>query len=262
MIRRRLLQLAAIGGLVAGAWLLRRPAVDPAAVQAEAARISAVHGLAIEFGAPATFFVPPHGPQIDGVQVRRARISEVALALPGIERALSAYPPGFVASIIRAVFIAGELSVGGAPAGGTFGPAWIILSAPETLDGDAIRATCLLGLHHELSSFVLRRSPATIVRWAELMSGTASFASGPAESLARDRSPAPDPASGFLSAYGATSFENDFNVYAERIFTEPAEVARLAALHPLVRRKLDALIAAYAAIDPRMIDTFRQLGVG
>lgn len=95
------------------------------------------------------------------------------------------------------------------------------------------------------------------------MSGTASSS---ASGLRRVPGPRPfaRPGSGerIPSAYGATSFENDFNVYAERIFTEPAEVARLAALHPLVRRKLDALIAAYAAIDPRMIDTFRQLGVG
>lgn len=66
---------------------------------------------------------------------------------------------------------------------------------------------------------------------------------------------------GFLSAYGATNLENDFNVYAETIFTEPANLAQLARQHPLIRRKLDLVLAAYVAIEPQFADRFRLMGL-
>jgi hypothetical protein len=38
-------------------------------------------------------------------------------------------------------------------------------------------------------------------------------------------------------------------------------VARLAREHPLIRRKLEFVMAVYARIDPRMAAVFRELGV-
>jgi hypothetical protein len=67
------------------------------------------------------------------------------------------------------------------------------------------------------------------------------------------------PATGFLSAYGGTNAETDFN--AEEIFTEPATVARLTRALALIRTKLEFVIAVYVRIDPRMAAVFHELGV-
>jgi hypothetical protein len=66
---------------------------------------------------------------------------------------------------------------------------------------------------------------------------------------------------GFLSPYGAITAENDFNVYAEFVFTDPSRVADAADAQPLVARTLALLIDAYTRVDGRMADVFRDLGV-
>jgi hypothetical protein len=225
-----------------------------------ARRLSAAHGIALGIGPPDTFFVPPHGP-VSGVEAQPVDPESAATALEGIERALAQYPAGFVAGLIKAVFVSGELRVGGVEAGGTYGPAWIILAAPKDLGREGIFATSYIGVHHELSSLALEREPSTRPKWERFAPAGWKFETAPAAVIAREHDGDPDPATGFLSAYGGTNAENDFNVYVEKIFTEPATVARLARAHALIRRKLEFVIAVYVRIDPRMAAVFHELGV-
>jgi len=67
---------------------------------------------------------------------------------------------------------------------------------------------------------------------------------------------------GFLSAYGATSVENDLNVYAETIFTDAERVVRLAKSQPRVARKAGLLMGAYTNLDPRFKALFAGFGLG
>jgi hypothetical protein len=164
---------------------------------------------------------------------------------------------GFVAHLIRAIFICDELRMDDESAGGTAGPTWIILVAPSDIDVQGIPAV----VHHELSSFVLRADVATRPQWAQFAPADWTFVEAPGNALQREHDPAPPLETGFLSAYGATNVENDFNVYAETMFTEPANLAQLARQHPLIRRKLDFVRAAYVAIDPRLADRFRRMGL-
>jgi len=112
-----------------------------------------------------------------------------------------------------------------------------------------------------LSSFVLGANPATLAAWREFAPAGWQFADDAAGALSRADSFDPSLDTGFLSAYGATTLENDFNVYAEKMFTEPANLALLAREHELVRRKLEFVRAAYEAIDPRFSDRFREMGL-
>lgn len=254
------LQLGAAAVLaLAGAallWLPREEAAD-----ARRQRLVARHGIEIGLGAPKTFFVPPYSerdlpPSVVADQVDPA---SAAIALEGIERALEPYPRGFVSGLIKAIFVAGELRVGGAKAGGTVGPAWLILAAPARLGREGIFATAYIGVHHELSSFVLQREPATLSEWQRF--APENSLADPQAIIARGAGADPDPETGFLSAYGATNAENDFNVYAEKIFTEPATVQRLARSHALVRKKLRFVVSSYLRIDARMRGVFAELGV-
>jgi hypothetical protein len=212
------------------------------------------HGIVVGMDNPSSFYVPPFLPAdaaIPGVEVLPAQPGALAPALDGIEAALMRYPPGFVAGLIKAIFIGGRIRIQGANAGGTYGPAWILLSAPLEIGAPSIELTCRMGVHHELSSFVYLRGD-TVERWRAVQPENWPFAGSAAHQLSGDSASAPPVETGFLSAYGATSPENDFNVYAEKMLTEPATVMRLADQVPAIARKLALVRQAYLAIDPRM----------
>lgn len=235
---------------------------ESAAVRAT--RLSSANHLRIAFGDPKDFFVPPYASTdalLPHVDAQAADEASAGLALMAIETALKAYPDGFVAKLIGGIFIAGELRVGGAVAGGTVGPAWILLAAPARLGREGIYATSLIGVHHELSSFVYRKRPETANGWKQFTPAGWTYKQDPRDVLALASRDDPSPETGFLSAYGTSNEENDFNVYAEKIFTEPAVVTKLAQGHELIRRKLEFVRAAYVEIDPRMTEVFDKLGL-
>jgi hypothetical protein len=68
-----------------------------------------------------------------------------------------------------------------------------------------------------------------------------------------------NPVDGFLSPYGATNPENDFNVYAETIFINPSHVARQADKCLVVAKKLALLMEAYIQLDNRPAGVFDRL---
>jgi hypothetical protein len=117
-----------------------------------------------------------------------------------------------------------------------------------------------MGVHHELSSIVLRHSPTTFAEWLQFSPPGWAQTARPDQALVRANDAAPDPSTGFLSAYGATDAENDFNTYAETIFTEPARLRDLAGKHSLIGEKLAFVLKTYVRVDPSIDATFRELG--
>ena len=236
----------------------------PEPPEEHAARLSREHGLIVKFGAPSGFYTPPYGPSdalIKDAEVEAAQPNQISPALDGIEESLAQYPAGFVASVAHGIFIVGRLRFQGADAGGTYGPVWLVLVASPVMDPPTIRWNSLLAVHHELSSLVLRRNPENYFRWAAFSPVGWQFAPDAKSALARADESVPPLLTGFLSAYGGSTPENDFNVYAEKMFTEPRNVAYLAHEYPLIARKVAFVAATYAAIDPRLTHTFRSLGL-
>jgi hypothetical protein len=232
-------------------------------VSERAARLTRTYGIVIGYGHPSTFFVPPYGPadaEIDDMQMIGADLQSLAPALDGIEESLAMYPLGFVSSLVRAIFVAGELRVGSERAGGSTGPAWFILAASDSSDAWAIRLNNLVGVHHELSSFVLQKADA-MEEWTAFTPVDWKFTTTSEEALTHGSAPDPGQETGFLSAYGATTAENDFNTYAERIFTEPKPLVQLACQHALIRKKLLFVLRTYIRLDARMENVFRELGI-
>jgi hypothetical protein len=170
------------------------------------------------------------------------------------------YPPGFVSSLVRAIFIGGELHDHSELAGGSTGPAWFILAAPDSSSSEGIRLTNLAGVHHELSSYVLQKAGATD-EWTAFAPVDWKFTRTSEDALTQGAAPDPAPETGFLSAYGATTAENDFNTYAERIFTEPKALVQFACKHALIRKKLIFVLRTYIKLDARMENVFRELGI-
>jgi len=228
-----------------------------------AKKLGEMQGIVIGFGDPSSFYVSPYLPgdaRIPTVVMRAAQPEAIGPALDGIEDALRQYPPGFMNKLIKAIFVCGDMTIAGAQAGGTYGPAWVLLSAPAEISSDDIRLTCRLGVHHEFSSFVYFHGD-NAVQWRKMEPGNWSFATTPTAQIQQGKSPPPNPATGFLSAYGATTPENDFNVYAEKMMTEMPEVMRLSQHHPVVAKKAAFVRKCYEAIDPRMGAVFDALGM-
>lgn len=239
--------LGAAGGVL---WLVSRPA-DP---EERARRLGAAHGIVVGLGNPSSFHVPPFVPSdaaIAGVDFQAAEREALGPALDGIEASLVRYPEGLVSRLIKAIFVAGSIRIDGAAAGGTYGPAWIILAAPIDIGAASIELTCRMGVHHELSSFVYTKGDIA-EQWRRTEPETWAFARSASGQLGADGQTAPPIETGFLSAYGATSSENDFNVYAERMMTDMASMMRLADKVPVVARKVALVRQAYLAVDSRM----------
>lgn len=127
-------------------------------------RLTAQHNLIIRAGEPANFYVPPYS-QSDAKlpDGKMLPASSIILhdTLTGIEDALKCYPKGFVASLIKAIFISGELWFDGKRAGGTYLHSWLIVATTTKPGKESNYQAALYGVHHELSSFVFNKQPMT-----------------------------------------------------------------------------------------------------
>jgi hypothetical protein len=130
--RRNLIEdLIVCGGLLAvyvayAMFLAPRESGEPPDPAERARRVGEASGIVVAYGDPLTFYVPPYLPddaKLPQIEMRAAQASAVWFALDGIEPSLAQYPPGFVARLIKAIFICGEVWIEGERAGGTYGVA-------------------------------------------------------------------------------------------------------------------------------------------
>ena len=218
-------------------------------------RLSKAHNLLVSAGEPVTFFVPPYtrlDAKFTEAEIFPASQSILHESLAGVEDALNAYPAGFVSSKIDAIFISGEMTFNGMPAGGAYKHSWIIVASTTNPSGEPNYNSALYGIHHELSSFVYHENPVTARVWASLMPENWQVKDNYIEALAINESQPIDYKNGFLNSYAQTSVENDFNTYAEFVFARADELVELAQTFPLVAKKLRLFIDAYAKQSPEM----------
>ena len=121
--------------------------------------------------------------------------------------------------------------------------------------------TARLGIHHEFSSLVWKARLDLYSRWRSLLPPGYTEAKDNAEALKASPSEEGDVERGFLTLYGATGAENDFNTYAEIMFTDAARLAALADKHPLIAQKLGLVMDAYISLDGRFEDLFKKFGL-
>ncbi len=268
MVNRRIFLSGGAALLVGGAGLavrLRHPRnLDPLVIRQRAELIGATYGIRIGYGAPDQFYTPPFSvkdARIVGGVATPVDINALPPALDGIERSLRVYPPGFFQRFCKAIFLSGSLILDGGEAGGTYGRAWIILVATKKVGDGGIFETALLGVHHEFSSLIWNHVPMLPARWAALLPAGWTATQSNAQALKASDEGLTNPVDGFLSSYGATTTENDFNVYAETVFTNSKRVATLAHDYPIVARKTALLMSAYTQLDDRMFGVFQRLGL-
>lgn len=230
--------------------------------QEQARRLSDTHNIEIKAGDPSLFFPKKYATQDENfsrLTMEGTTLQESKESLDGIEGALATYPPGFVSSIIDTICISGPMKIEGAEAGGTYGTKWIILTNIEKWNGTkANYENALRGVHHELSSLILMRSIFTSITWPDLLPSDWKPAANNYEALMVNYELAQDYNQGFLTEYGKTSMENDFNIYAEFAFVEPERLRVLAQEYPIIAKKLGLFISAYTNISPEFSDYFNK----
>ncbi|MDN3436399.1 hypothetical protein QMA03_18650 [Pseudoalteromonas sp. APC 3356] len=228
----------------------------------QANRLSKTYQVDIQAGEPRLFF-PEQFAVSDGeppiLEMEMTTLADSSESLDGIEAALTTYPQGFVTEVIDAIYLSGPMLMEGAEAGGTYSSDSIILVNISDQNGTNFNfENSLKGVHHELSSLIYIRSPFVIFAWQALLPKEWKPVSSNYEALTQDRNVGPDYENGFLSRYGKTNIENDFNIYAEFAFAEPEKLRELAATYPIIAKKLSLFITGYTQFSAKYQQDFEN----
>ncbi|MEM9700974.1 MAG: hypothetical protein AAF907_00865 [Planctomycetota bacterium] len=179
------------------------------------------------------------------------------------QRELAGYPPAMLAANLRGVHLVGRLGYRGVLTGGTSSlrRIWVVCRAEPRYTDRAVART----LHAEFSSILLRngRERFDAAAWdAANPPGFAYGKGGTAAIRAGVRSTGPRAAhfgDGFLSAYGRSSRENDFNGYAAGLMMNESALFDAARKHARVRAKLRLTRAFYVSFDSAWDDALPAL---
>ena len=106
-------------------------------------------------------------------------------------------------------------------------------------------------LHHEMSSLLMHAGLVDMDEWRSLTpiesySGDMLVTSNARPMTAREAR------AGFLTSYGGTNPENDFNVYAEMTFGQPELVLRQASQFPAAKEKANFVRELYQRLGFRL----------
>ena len=189
---------------------------------------------------------------------------EVARSERDAERALALYPVELVKKNLKAVYFIKEMRFYGLQYGGTNSADTVYVANAGEKSG--YTDDFLTGaFHHEFSSILLRNYPDKFDEKAWRASnapgveyrqgGTESLRSGTADTSYVERFNV----DGFLSQYGTSSVEEDFNTYAEALLTGDRAFWAVVERFPRVAAKKDLIVAFYAKLDPSFNERFFRL---
>ena len=205
---------------------------------------------------PAVFFNPHawggFAYDLKGKQITRR---DYRKALVSLERFSKKYPLDILKNNLREVYLAKELTYKGNSFGGSYRAGIILMSYDHHYDTIQFVEK---EFHHEFSSILMkdrknkfyrdvlyswRRNSGKYygsvkihkVTWEDEDDGR-----GTSRELLKN---------GFLVKYGRTGYENDFNTYAETLFTTPRKIARYSKRYPKVKRKTKIIKEFYCKIS-------------
>jgi hypothetical protein len=213
------------------------------------------------------------GPKII-LPTRPAALTDLAsgrltAALQSLDAALAPYPQGFADRFLDTVALAGEIVFWrDTRIGGFFFPRGLCVNAGDDADDDKMRQGLF---HHELSSLVrMARAPDGRVfdeaAWGRINPPGFHYLDEAAyRNLLRaqphERGDDDLHALGFMRPYGESDIDNDWNTYAEAVFSDGEGFARLIRPFGRMRAKTAMLIDWYRRFDPAIDGYFAQTGV-
>lgn len=173
-------------------------------------------------------------------------------------KALKKYPERVIRKYLDAVYFAKTMETEGIKASGTCG--FFIWSVYLADDGKKDDKRAERTFHHEFSTVLLRQTGFLINPWEEQNPKEFKYLYETIKNR-RDirisgKGTKSDYEDGFITDYGRTTFENDFNEYAAMIFTAPREFKKIMDQYPRVRNKFKLWLEFYHKIDPVFTEAY------
>lgn len=178
-----------------------------------------------------------------------------------LPRFFQSYPVAIIQNDLQAIKLSAALEFHGVSYGGTSHGATLYLTSTGHANGYTDEYIAQL-FHHEFSSLLMRKYPFPVKQWTASNQPDFTYAKNTTEilrSIREDRDMTGNEAlykNGFLSKYAMSTLENDFNTYAETLFTDPMQLARLVKTYPKIKQKYQLLKRFYLGIDPGFLPVF------
>lgn len=191
-----------------------------------------------------------------------------------VYNSLKKYPPDILLANIHNIYLLDELTVRGSKSDGTYDTAKKSIYIRNTFQINGLNHQKIYyltsTLNHEISSILMQKYHFKNELWRQAM--------GPHFLYENDKDPTyewmfvhgyidsseySDKESllqrGLLRQYAETGLENDFNTYAELIFTDPARMKHLIHNYPVIAKKYQVFKQFYLSIDPGFAPVFEVI---
>ncbi len=181
-----------------------------------------------------------------------------------IEDALSKYPGEFVAKYLTKIYVLGHLEFYGVEYGGTNSNDVVYLCNKGISMGYS-DLYLEQSFHHEFSSVLLRKHPSFFDKnsWIDQNSGF-SYGQGGVNAIIEGKASVElsdtYAAMGVLSQYSTSDIEEDFNAFAEQLFSPSDEFWELVDRWPALQEKVKIIVGFYNQLDSSFtLDYFKRL---
>lgn len=179
------------------------------------------------------------------------KLEESLILLPGI---LDKYPKTVLDETLRRIWFYDDLLVDGVDFAGTYGENEVFISISDL-------QSIGLTIHHEISTLLLMKYPFDITGWVNSSSEKVPYQLS-FESSTKDYSLLGNEelfTEGYLSQYSTKDPENDFNMYAETIFSNPEVMEKLVNTYPKIKERYEHVKKFYLSIDSEFQPVFSKI---
>ncbi len=216
-------------------------------------------GITIEFVANENTFPKSwQNKEIDAKAIS-LDLSQMERSLHIIKIAISKYPKEVLTKNIKKIYILKSIEFFGQPYGGTNSTDIVYIANSGIMAGYSDNYI-EKSFHHEFSSILLRNYPKKIKnqKWKEL--NNLKYGDGGVEALKLSKdSQLYDSifnANGFLYEYANSSFENDFNSFAESIFLPKDDFYEIINANSRLLKKYNLIIEFYSSINKEFSEEY------
>lgn len=217
--------------------------------------IKIIYKIGDDFLSPVETSMPLTGPQKNSI-VKPIEL-RVLVKYPGLlQNAFEKYPVKVIKEYLRAICFAKEINENGFKYGGSYDIFRRIIYLAN--DGTQENDYSIDAFHHEFSSLLLNRHGFLLNPWVQqnpknfkyLYDTYGNFKNLQRYMEIKVNGTEEDYKKGFMSTYGQTNFENDFNEYSRFVFNHPQKFKKIMNQYPRVRGKFLLFLEFYHKIDP------------
>jgi hypothetical protein len=181
-------------------------------------------------------------------------------------KALAKYPAKVLEKHLENVYILSELKYSGISAGGTNSRTCVYVKVSDVKKGYSDHHIEDV-FHAEFSSIFLRnlKKDFPTDAWAKINPPGFKYFSSGVEAIKKKKVGLANEEllqQGFLSQYGQSDMENDFNGFAGKLFTGDAKLWQNADKHPKIQAKLKLTLEFYSKLDESFSEKFFKELVG